>query len=108
MEGFVLAPSAAPFSAFEHAWCLAGEGPVADPSLPDGMATGYFGIPLNDDFQREQQNRRNTTAVFTSGPSNPLAGMNEQILRTGLSPRALAKPITRETVKRAVTPRLTG
>ncbi|SHM52173.1 hypothetical protein [Streptomyces yunnanensis] len=89
VEGFALVPSAAPFNAVEHAWCLTGEGQVADPSLPDGMAVGYVGIPLSDGFRHEQQLLRATDAVFTSDPSNLLAGVNEQILRTGLPRHAL-------------------
>ena len=90
-EGFVLVPSAAPFSAFEHAWCLTNDGLVADPALPDGLAAGYFGIPLTDDFRRQQQRQRDTDAVFASDPSNPLAGTNDHILRTGLPRHALAR-----------------
>ncbi|MEU3512216.1 hypothetical protein ABZ733_30895 [Streptomyces longwoodensis] len=96
VEGFALAPAAAPFTVFEHAWCLTDEGDVADPALPDAVATGYFGIPLNSDFRREQQRLRATKAVFTSDPSNPLAGYNEQILRQGLPRRALATDVTAE------------
>ncbi|MFD9484126.1 hypothetical protein ACFWBX_08990 [Streptomyces sp. NPDC059991] len=91
VEGFAVAPSAVPFAVFEHAWCLTDEGDVADPALPDGVVTGYFGIPLNSDFRREQQRLRAAKAVFTSDPSNPLAGLNEQILRQGLPRHALAR-----------------
>ncbi|MDR6980943.1 hypothetical protein J2X68_007685 [Streptomyces sp. 3330] len=90
MEGFVLVPSAAPFSSFEHAWCLTADGKVADPSLPDGTATGYFGIPLQDVFRREQQTLRGTDSVFVSDPINPLASVNEAVLRAGLLPHAVA------------------
>ncbi|MFD9398226.1 hypothetical protein ACFWA4_05330 [Streptomyces sp. NPDC060011] len=84
VEGFVLAPPVAPFTVFEHAWCLTQEGRVADPALPDGMATGYVGIPVSCAFRREQQGIRGTHAVFTSDPINPLAGVNEEVLRSGL------------------------
>ncbi|MFD7972970.1 hypothetical protein [Streptomyces clavifer] len=90
VEGFALVPSLVPFSAFEHAWCLTDEGLVADPALPDGLAAGYYGVPLSDDFRREQQHLRKTDAVFTSDPSNPLAGYNDLVLRTGLPHHALA------------------
>ncbi|MFD7961192.1 hypothetical protein ACFV5J_10335 [Streptomyces zaomyceticus] len=88
VEGFVLVPSAAPFTVFEHAWCLTDEGKVADPALPDHTASGYLGIPLTYDFRCEQQRIRQTNAVFVSDPVNPLAGVNEQILKTGLPPCA--------------------
>ncbi|WP_146051047.1 hypothetical protein [Streptomyces noursei] len=88
-EGFVLAPSAAPFIVFEHAWCLTGDGRVADPSLPDGMAEGYLGIPLSGKFCREQRGLRATDAVFASDPSNPLTGINDYILRVGLPQHAV-------------------
>ncbi|MFE6946655.1 hypothetical protein [Streptomyces chartreusis] len=93
VEGFAIAPSAAPFTVFEHAWCVTDKGDVADPALPDGVVTGYFGIPLNSDFRREQQRLRATKAVFTSDPSNPLAGFNDQILRQGLPRHALAEDV---------------
>ncbi|KUN35726.1 hypothetical protein AQJ30_23850 [Streptomyces longwoodensis] len=93
VEGFAAAPAAAPFTVFEHAWCVTDEGDVADPALPDGVATGYFGIPLNSDFRREQQRVRATKAVFTSDPSNPLAGYNERILQQGLPRGALATDV---------------
>ncbi|MFI9825270.1 hypothetical protein ACIHFC_33260 [Streptomyces sp. NPDC052013] len=93
VEGFAVTPSNAVFTVFEHAWCLTDEGDVADPALPDGVATGYIGIPLSSSFRREQQRLRATKAVFTSDPSNPLAGFNEQILRQGLPRHALAKDV---------------
>ncbi|MFF8847958.1 hypothetical protein ACF08N_35515 [Streptomyces sp. NPDC015127] len=93
VEGFVVVPSSAPFTVFEHAWCLTDEGDVVDPALPNGVATGYFGIPLSSDFRREQQRHRATKAVFTSDPSNPLAGINEQILCQGLPQHALARGV---------------
>ncbi|MGW1976515.1 hypothetical protein [Streptomyces sp. NPDC001889] len=90
-EGYAIVPSEVdPFPVFEHAWCLTGEGEVADPALPDGMATGYFGIPVSERFRREQQHSRATKAVFTQDPSNPLAGVNKLIFRTGLPRHALA------------------
>ncbi|MGW3291054.1 hypothetical protein ACWDR3_41115 [Streptomyces sp. NPDC001002] len=90
VEGYVLVPSAAPFSCFEHAWCLTDHG-VADPSLPDGVAAGYIGIPLTDAFCRQQRAARATDAVFVSDPASPLAGINESILRTGLPSDAMAR-----------------
>ncbi|WP_413754763.1 hypothetical protein [Streptomyces sp. MMBL 11-3] len=89
VEGFALLPAAAPFACFEHAWCMAGN-TVADPSLPDGTAIGYIGIPITHAFRREQQARRGTDAVFVSDPKNPLAGINEDVLRAGLPPHALS------------------
>src|SRR5690349_19717917 len=68
-EGFVLAAAVAPFSAFEHAWCITSDGTVADAALPDGFAEGYFGNALSHGFRREQQKQRDTDAVFTSDPS---------------------------------------
>lgn len=85
VEGFALAPTAAPFTVFEHAWCVTQDGQVADPALPDGMVTGYVGIPVDSAFRHEQQGKRGTHAVFTSDPLNPLAGLNEDILRNGLT-----------------------
>ncbi|MET7944192.1 hypothetical protein [Streptomyces sp. NPDC005302] len=89
VEGYVLVPSAAPFSCFEHAWCLTDQG-VADPCLPDGTAVGYVGIPLTDSFRRQQQALRATHAVFVADPVNPLAGINEDVLRAGLPSQAVA------------------
>ncbi|MET9122271.1 hypothetical protein [Streptomyces sp. NPDC004528] len=89
VEGFALVPSAPPFTVIEHAWCLTHEGYIADPALPDGTATGYLGVPLDAAFRRGQQRSRGTDAVFVSDPSNPLAGINEQILRSGLPEHAL-------------------
>ncbi|MFJ2397353.1 hypothetical protein ACIOTI_31945 [Streptomyces sp. NPDC087843] len=99
VEGFALVPSAAPFVVFDHAWCLTQQGQVADPALPDGMATGYLGIALDAGFRREQQRTRATDAVFVSDPSNPLAGVNEQILRSGLPKGALDTGILADRLK---------
>ncbi|MER7805378.1 hypothetical protein ABTX71_34300 [Streptomyces parvulus] len=92
VEGLAYAPSAAPFSCFEHAWCLTADGLVADPSLPDGVATGYLGVPLTRAFRRQQQAARGTSAVLVSDPVNPFAGNNDRVLRTGLPEHALAHP----------------
>ncbi|MFD5015349.1 hypothetical protein [Streptomyces chartreusis] len=89
VEGSAFVPSAAPFSCIEHAWCL-NDGDVADPSLPDGIATGYIGIPLSHTFRRQQQAIRGTDAVFVSDPRNPLTGINTDVLRTGLPTHAVA------------------
>ncbi|MFD4605968.1 hypothetical protein ACFWPQ_49190 [Streptomyces sp. NPDC058464] len=98
VEGFALVPSAAPFTCIEHAWCLTDDG-VADPSLPDGTATGYVGIPLTHTFRREQQALRGTDAVFVSDPKNVLAGINQDLLRSGLPPHALASHLPGQEVK---------
>ncbi|MGW2657026.1 hypothetical protein ACWC1D_25640 [Streptomyces sp. NPDC001478] len=98
-EGYVLVPSAVPFTVFEHAWCLTDEGKVADPALPDGLASGYLGIPITGKFRCEQQRSRNTKAVFVSDPINPLAGVNEKIFLTGLPPWALATGVTTDGVE---------
>ncbi|MGW0673548.1 hypothetical protein [Streptomyces sp. NPDC002746] len=84
VEGFVLVPSAIPFSGFEHAWCLTHEGRVADPALPDGWATAYFGVPLSDRFCREQWALRGADSVLTFDPAEPWEGANTAILRQGL------------------------
>jgi hypothetical protein len=34
----------------EHAWCLDQNGQVIDPTLREGHASGYFGIPLRWDY----------------------------------------------------------
>ncbi|MFI8343929.1 hypothetical protein ACIF8W_28205 [Streptomyces sp. NPDC085639] len=99
VEGFVLVPSAAPFTVFEHAWCLDGKGQVADPALPDGKAQGYLGIPVTADFRHAQQRLRGTDAVFTSDPSNPQASVNEHILRAGLPENAVAHPTTHRSTR---------
>jgi hypothetical protein len=90
VEGFVLVPSEIPFSGFEHAWCLTDEGKVADPALPDGWATAYFGVPLSDRFCREQRALRGTDAVLTFDTLKPWVGANTAILRDGLPPYAMS------------------
>lgn len=92
VEGFTLVPSAAPFTCIEHAWCLNDEG-GADPSLPDRTAIGYIGIPVSHTFRRQQQAIRGTDAVFVSDPKQPLAGINENVLRSGLPAHAVARHV---------------
>ncbi|MGI5372680.1 hypothetical protein ACQEV2_00065 [Streptomyces sp. CA-251387] len=91
-EGYALVRAAAPFTCFEHVWCLTDEGLVADPALPDGAAAGYFGIALSHRFRRQQQLARGTDAVFVSDPKNILVGINEQLLRSVLPDQALSVP----------------
>lgn len=91
VEGYALAPSVTFFSCFEHAWCLTDGGVVADPALPDGLVTGYFGIPLSHEFRRAQQSIRGTDAVFVSDPKNPLAGINCELLISGLPSLAVTR-----------------
>lgn len=79
---------------------------LADPSLSDGLALGYVGIPLSHDFRHEQQLQRATDAVFTSDPSNPLASLNEHFLRAGLPQHALA--LARERPERKIGPSSEG
>ncbi|MER5880722.1 hypothetical protein ABT119_33005 [Streptomyces sp. NPDC001910] len=74
-----------PFTVFEHAGCLTQEEQVADPALPDGMATGDVGIPVSSAFRRKQQGIRGTHVGFTSDPINPLAGVKEEIACCGLT-----------------------
>jgi hypothetical protein len=96
VEGFVLVPSEVPFSGFEHAWCLTDEGKVADPALPDGWATAYFGVPLSDHFCQEQRALRGTDAVLTFDPVKFWEGANTTILRQGLPSYAVS--LTERTV----------
>ncbi|MFB7379804.1 hypothetical protein [Kitasatospora purpeofusca] len=88
VEGFVLVPDLAQWPVFEHAWCLR-EGAVADPSLPDGSAVLYFGIPLADGYRRAEQARRGTHAVLTTDPQQPWSLMNDEALRRGLPEAAV-------------------
>lgn len=90
VEGLVLVPDAAPFEVFDHAWCLTNAGKVADPAIPNGLAVLYLGIPVTTTFRLDQQSRRGTYAVFTDDPDNPLAGVNEPVLRDGLPVDAIA------------------
>ncbi|MFE2038442.1 hypothetical protein ACFXBB_35500 [Streptomyces scopuliridis] len=80
VEGFVLVPSAVPFSCFEHAWCL----------TDDGVRRPITARRDRHTFRREQQALRGTDAVFASDPKNPLAGINEAVLSTGLLAHAIA------------------
>lgn len=86
VEGYVLSPSAMPFIVFDHAWCLTPAGQVADPALPNGLATHYFGVPYTDAFRREQTDRRGD-ALITFG-HKPFLGVNSRVLRDGLPPGA--------------------
>ncbi|WP_063129918.1 hypothetical protein [Nocardia fusca] len=76
-------------SVIDHAWCLTEDGHVADPALEDGQAEGYFGVPVTDDFRRQQRMLRGTDALFTADPTNPIAGYATHILRHGIPPTAL-------------------
>ncbi|GAA4980817.1 hypothetical protein [Kitasatospora paranensis] len=88
VEGFVLVPGLTAWPVFEHAWCLR-DGAVANPSLPDGSAALYFGIPLAADYRRSEQARRGTHAVLTTDPQNPWPLVNEDALRHGLPATAV-------------------
>lgn len=83
----------APFEAFDHVWCLTEQGLVADPALPNGMATGYLVVPYTRDFCDAQRRARGTNAVIAEDPVNPLAGANTAVLWEGLPPGAVAFPI---------------
>ncbi|MFI8221418.1 hypothetical protein [Streptomyces sp. NPDC085932] len=84
-EGYALAAEPI-IGAFEHAWCLAEDGQVADPSVPDGWIVAYRGIPLSATFIRAHN--RGDDAVITFG-RNLSAGPNTAVLRDGLPPEAL-------------------
>ncbi|MFI6883837.1 hypothetical protein [Streptosporangium canum] len=66
VEGMALA-AGLPVGGFDHAWCVdARDGHhVIDPTLPDGWASAYVGVPLNGAYRRQQQGRRGGAAVFT-------------------------------------------
>ncbi|MFD3798405.1 hypothetical protein [Streptomyces californicus] len=51
----------------EHAWCLTGDGHVADPALPDGYAALYRGLPPAEAFRAEHHHMRDDDAVLTFG-----------------------------------------
>ncbi len=84
-EGYALVPSCAPFIGIEHAWCLDDQGRVADPALPDGYATIYWGLPLTTAFR--QGEGRGHNAVLTIGP-DVFQGPG-RVLREGLPPGSL-------------------
>lgn len=87
-EGYALVPSAMAFPAFEHAWCLTPGGVIADPALPDGYATLYWGLPLHEDYRRAHRRGENgEDAVLTFG-NNPFLGPGT-VLRDGLPADAL-------------------
>ncbi|MEV7181025.1 hypothetical protein [Kitasatospora sp. NPDC093679] len=88
VEGFVLVPGLTQWPVFEHAWCLR-NGEVADPSLPDGYAALYLGIPLAAEYRRSEQSRRGTHAVLTTDTENPWSLVNEDALRDGLPASAV-------------------
>ncbi|MFD8609583.1 hypothetical protein [Streptomyces sp. NPDC059631] len=91
-EGYVLVPSSAgpvPHGAAEHAWCLTGEGQVADPALPDGYAALYWGLPLAETFRAEHRQARGDDAVLTFG-ADPFRTQLNEVLRTELPATALA------------------
>ncbi|MFE9252881.1 hypothetical protein [Streptomyces sp. NPDC007088] len=91
-EGFALIPSSAgpvPHGVGEHAWCLTADGQVADPALPDGYATLYWGLPLADDFRAEHRRVRGDDAVLTYG-HDPIRSQLNEVLATGLPSTALA------------------
>jgi hypothetical protein len=90
-EGFALVPSSAgsvPHGAAEHAWCLTNDGRVADPALPDGYATLYWGLPLAEAFRAEHRQARGDDAVLTYG-TNPFRAQLNKVLRTELPATAL-------------------
>lgn len=93
VEGFAFIPSAVAFHrVFDHAWCLTQDGRVADPALEDGLATGYVGISVADDFRHRQRALRGTDALFTADPTNVLAGYATNIFRHGIPSEALTLP----------------
>jgi hypothetical protein len=87
-EGYALVPATMPFPAVEHAWCLTPDGLVADPALPDGYATLYWGLPLHDTYRHAHRRGENhDDAILTSG-ADPFLGPGTA-LRNGLPPDAL-------------------
>ncbi|MFD4576748.1 hypothetical protein ACFWNK_30830 [Streptomyces sp. NPDC058417] len=90
-EGFALVPSSAdsvPHGAAEHAWCLTDDGRVADPALPDGYATLYWGLPLAEAFRAEHRQARGNDAILAYG-TNPFRAQLNEVLRTELPATAL-------------------
>ncbi|MFD3970212.1 DUF6283 family protein [Streptomyces cyaneofuscatus] len=79
------------YGAAEHAWCLTGEGQVADPALPDGHAALYWGLPLAETFRAEHRRTRGDDAVLTYGTDPSRAQLNE-VLRAELPATALSPP----------------
>ena len=77
----------APF-AFDHAWCTGADAYAIDPSLPDGTAVAYLGLPFATACRQAQQAVRGTYAVLTVDTYGIFA--NDAALRDGLPPDALA------------------
>ncbi|MER5326569.1 hypothetical protein [Streptosporangium roseum] len=78
-----------PVGGFDHAWCVnARDGHhVIDPTLPDGWASAYVGVPLSGAYRRQQQARRGGAAVFTVDPGGWQD--NAAALRDGVPTAAL-------------------
>ncbi|MFD3970354.1 hypothetical protein [Streptomyces cyaneofuscatus] len=62
---------------------------MADPALPDGFATLYWGLPLAEKFRTEHRQVRGDDAVLTYG-RDPLRTQLNEVLRTELPSSALA------------------
>ncbi|MFJ4679182.1 hypothetical protein [Kitasatospora sp. NPDC088783] len=90
VEGFAYAPALHQWPVFEHAWCLEPDGAVADPSLPDGHATHYLGIPNTHAFRRAEQTRRQCAPLLADAPHDFRTPPNEQLLEHGLPTEAIA------------------
>jgi hypothetical protein len=91
VEGYVLTRNIP--HGFEHAWCATQAGAAIDPSIPDGGALAYLGVAVAPDYQRAQQVRRGTTAVFTC--DGIFCEYNEVALSRGVPADAVAVLPTR-------------
>ncbi|WP_433358745.1 hypothetical protein [Streptosporangium sp. CA-115845] len=83
VEGVVLT-SGLPF-AFDHAWCAGSSRRsdlVIDPTLPDGHALAYLGVPLTTAYRRTQHADRGDDAILTNG--RLVISDNTVALRDGL------------------------
>jgi hypothetical protein len=69
---------------FDHAWLTDADGRAFDPSLPDGMAVAYLGVPVPCEERRRIQQQRGTWAVFTACHDGWT--VNETVLKTGWLP----------------------
>ena len=87
-EGYALVPSTMPFPAVEHAWCLTPDGLVADPALPDGYATLYWGLPLHETYRQAHRRGENGDDALLTLGANPFLGPGPA-LRDGLPADAL-------------------
>ncbi|MEV7930499.1 hypothetical protein [Kitasatospora sp. NPDC088779] len=61
VEGYALGPDG---MARPHAWCVASDGAVLDPTWPGGRAHAYLGVPMSTEFVLAFQGRTLTRTCF--------------------------------------------